>query len=76
MKIAGKLLTEFSDSDVLFLVETVDPRLVTKIDTLKGDPTIIEGMLGQEAAQLCFRELPSVQETKIVPFAILKLGKP
>ena len=46
---AGRLLTEFSDSDVLFLLETVDRRLVAKMDTVKGDPTIIEGMLDQEA---------------------------
>ena len=42
---ARTLLTEFLDSDVLFLVERVDPKLVTKMDALKGDPTIIEGML-------------------------------
>jgi hypothetical protein len=47
-----KMVPEFSDSDLLFLVETVDPRLVSKMDTLKGDPTIIEGMLDHEAAKL------------------------
>lgn len=49
---AGRLLTEFLDSDVLFLLETVEPRLVTKMDTVKGDPNIIEGMLDQEAGRL------------------------
>ena len=67
---AEKLLTEFSDSDVLFLVETVDPRLVTKIDTLKSDPTIIEGMLDQEAGKLFQRIMLMNEEgimTRITP---------
>ncbi len=34
-------LTDFSHSDISFLLETVDPRLVAKIDTIKGDDTII-----------------------------------
>jgi len=42
----GKLSTRFSNSDILFLVEITDPRLMNKIDTIKGYPAIIEGMLG------------------------------
>lgn len=61
----GKLLTELSDSDVLFLVETVDPRLVTKIDTLKGDPTIIEEMLDQEIGKL-FQRITLMSEERIM----------
>ena len=62
---AEKLLTEFSDSDVLFFVETVDPRLVTKIDTLKSDSTIIEGMLDQEAGKL-FQRIMLINEEGIM----------
>jgi len=62
---AGKLLTEFSDSDVLFLVETVDPRLVTKIEAIKGDPTIIDGMLNQEAGKL-FQRIMLMSEDRIM----------
>jgi len=62
---AGRLLTEFSDSDVLFLLETVAPRLVAKMDTLKGDPTIIEGMLDQEAGKL-FERIMLMSEEKLM----------
>lgn len=48
----GELLTGLSDSDVLFLVETVDPRLVGRIDAIRGDPGIVEGMLEQEAGKV------------------------
>jgi len=56
-------LSEFSDSDILFLVETVDPRLVAKIDTLKGDPAIIEGMLDHEAGRLFQRIMAMGEES-------------
>jgi len=36
--------TEFSDSDILFLVETVDPGLVAKVDIIKSDHALIDGM--------------------------------
>ena len=38
----GALTAEFSEGDILFLVETADPRLLSKIDMIKGDPGIIE----------------------------------
>lgn len=53
-----------SDNDILFLLETVDPRLLTKIETLKGDPAIIEGMLDQEAGRL-FRRIMLMGEEGI-----------
>ncbi len=62
---AGTVLTGFSDSDVLFLVETIDPRLVSKIDTIKGDPAIIEGMLNQEAGKL-FQRIALMSEETII----------
>jgi len=48
----GGPFSEFTDNDVRFLVETVDPRLVSKLDTIRGDPTLVEGMLDQEAEKL------------------------
>ena len=59
------LSAEFSDNDVSFLVETVAPRLMTKIDTIKGDATIIEGMLDQEAGKL-FQRIMLMGEEGIV----------
>ena len=58
----GKLTTVFSDSDILFLVETVNPRLVTRIDTVKSDPSIIEGMLDHEAGKLFQRIMLTGEE--------------
>jgi hypothetical protein len=58
-------LTEFSDSDVLFLVETVDPQLVGKIEILKGDPSIIEHMLDHEADKL-FERIMLMSEERIM----------
>jgi hypothetical protein len=67
---AGLLLTEFSDNDLLFLLETVDPRLVNRIDTIKNDPVIVEGMLEHEAGKL-FQRITTIGEegimTRITP---------
>ena len=57
--------TGFSDSDVLFWAETVEPRLVAKIDILKGDPAIIEGMLNHEAEKL-FQRIMLMSEERIM----------
>ena len=47
-----ELLNQYSDNDVKFLLETVNPRLVAKLNTIKNDPQIIERMLDQESARL------------------------
>jgi hypothetical protein len=47
-----RLISQFSDSDIHFLLETVNPGLVSKISTIKGDPQIIERMLDQESGKL------------------------
>ena len=60
------MLTEFSDSDILFLVETVEPRLVARIDTVKGDPSIIEGMLEHEIGKLFQRIMLMDEENLMV----------
>ena len=62
--------SEFSESDILFLTETVDPALLSKIDTIKNDPDIIEGMMEQEAGRLFQRIMLIDDETitaKITP---------
>lgn len=59
----GALTTEFSEGDILFLVETVDPKLLSKVNTTKDDPDIIEGMVEQEARQLFQRIMRMSEET-------------
>jgi len=58
---AGILAAEFSEGDILFLVETVDPTLLNKINTIKDDPDIIEGMIEQETRRL-FRRIMFMNE--------------
>lgn len=59
----GTLTAEFSEGDILFLVETVDPALLSKIDTIKNDPDIIEGMMEHEARRLLQRIMLMSEET-------------
>jgi len=47
-----KLINQFSDNDIRFLLETVNPGLISKLDTIKGDTEIIERMLDQESGKL------------------------
>lgn len=54
---------EFSEGDILFLVETVNPGLRSKIDTVKSDPDIIEGMMKHEAGRLFQRIMLMNEET-------------
>jgi hypothetical protein len=56
--------TEFSERDILFLVETVNPVLLRKVDTIKHDPDIIEGMVEHEACRL-FHRIMLMSEDKI-----------
>ena len=60
----GALKTEFSESDILFLVETVDPALLSKIDTIKDDRDIIEGMMEHEVHRL-FQRIMLMSEGSI-----------
>jgi len=55
--------TEFSESDILFLLETVDPALLSKANTIKDDPCIIEGMMEHEARRLFQRIMLMSEET-------------
>ena len=59
----GALTAEFSEGDILFLVETVDPALLSKIDTIKDDPDIIDGMMEHEARRLFQRIMLMSEET-------------
>ena len=60
-----KTLREFSDSDVSFLVETVDPRLDARLETIRGDASIVEGMLEHENERL-FRRVMLMAEDEIL----------
>ncbi len=57
------LTAGFSEGDILFLVETADPKLLNKIDTIKDDPDIIEGMMEHEAHRLFQRIMLMSEET-------------
>jgi hypothetical protein len=59
----GAQTAEFSESDILFLVETASPALLSKIDTIKDDPDIIEGMIEHEARRLFQRIMLMSEET-------------
>lgn len=48
----GTSITELSENDILFLVETVDSTLTDKIETIKNDPEIVEAMMEHGAARL------------------------
>lgn len=61
----GKRFTELSEGDIRFLVRAVDPRLMTRIETIKGDPQIIEGILNQESDKL-FQRMVLMTETDII----------
>jgi len=61
----GALATEFSEGDILFLVETVDPALLSKINTIRDDPYIIEAMMEHEARRL-FQRLMLMSEETII----------
>jgi hypothetical protein len=54
---------KFSESDILFLLETVDPALLSKAHTIKDDPCIIEGMMEHEARRLFQRIMLMSEET-------------
>ena len=45
-------MTDFLDSDIRFIAQTVDPRLSFKIDILRGDSAFVESILDQESAKL------------------------
>jgi hypothetical protein len=54
---------KFSESDILFLLETVDPALLSKANTIKDDPCIIEEMMEHEARRLFQRIMLMSEET-------------
>lgn len=65
METIPKTLREFSDSDVSFLIETIDPRLAASLKTIKGDASILEGMLEHENERL-FRRVMLMPEDEIL----------
>lgn len=45
-------LNRYTDNDIRFLLETVNPGLTSRIETIKVDPEIIERMLEAESGKL------------------------
>jgi len=56
-------VTELSESDILFLVKTVDPALLSKMDAIKYDRDIIESMMEQQTRKLFQRIMSMDEET-------------
>ncbi len=54
--------SRFSDSDIRFLVETVAPQLLSRLDVIKGDVQLIKGMLEQEAEKIFERMVLTGEE--------------
>jgi hypothetical protein len=63
IEMRGARTAEFTQSDILFLIETASPALLSKIDTIKDDPDIIEGMMEREARRLFQRIMLLSEET-------------
>jgi len=63
--VTEEVLRRLSDSDILFLLETVEPRLIARIETIKGDPSMIEGILEQESESL-FRRVMLLGEAEVL----------
>jgi hypothetical protein len=61
----GALISEFPEKDILFLIETIDPALLSRLDTIKDDRDIIEGMIEHEAHPL-FRRIMLMSEETIM----------
>lgn len=56
------MATEYSYREVSFLLETVQPSLLSKVDTIRGDPSIVEGILEQESEKLVGRLMSMGEE--------------
>lgn len=48
----GRRIARFSDGDIRFLVETVAPQLLDRLNVIKNDVDLIQGMLNQEAERV------------------------
>jgi hypothetical protein len=56
-------IRRFSDNDIRFLIETVDPQLLSRVEIMKDDASIVEGMLANEPARLFDRIMSMTEET-------------
>ncbi len=59
---SGRETSRFSDSDIRFLVETVAPQLLGRLEVIRGDVQLIEGMLDQEIEKVFQRILLTGEE--------------
>jgi hypothetical protein len=57
-------ISELSYGDIRFLVSTVDSALMSKIDSISGDPDIIESLMEQGARKV-FRRIILLNENEI-----------
>jgi len=62
MQILSDPFSGLTDTDVRFLVETIEPRLVDRLDAVKSDPVFIAGMLEQETDRLFDRMMHMGEE--------------
>jgi len=62
--VATRPIVELSDGDIQFLVRTVDSALISKIETLRDDPDIIDSMMEQGASRV-FQRIMLLNENEI-----------
>ncbi len=62
---SGRKIARFSDGDIRFLVETVAPQLVGRLNVIKDDVDLIQGMLNQEAERV-FERIVLMGEEQIM----------
>lgn len=48
----GTASTDYSESDIIFLVETTSPALLSRIETIRSDPDIVNRMMENETRRL------------------------
>jgi hypothetical protein len=62
----GKVISnDFSDRDISFLIETVDRRLLNKLEAIKGDSAFIESMLDAEVVKV-FQRIMLMNDDSII----------
>ena len=54
-----------SKNDIHFLIETINPALLNKIDAIKSDPSIIEGIMDHEAHRI-FERIMLISEDSLM----------
>jgi len=63
--VAEAVLNDFSDRDILFLIETVDRTLLSKVEAIKGDSAFIDSMLDAEAGKV-FQRIMLINDDSLI----------